>query len=73
MKRGTLRIAPPYDDELVDMITKGFADILGDDVEFDVVEDKSLIGGFLAVIDGTMYDAGLKEQLEMTKEALKAQ
>lgn len=71
MKRGTLKIAPPYDDELVNIISEGFRDLLGQPVEFDVVEDENLIGGFLVIVDGVIYDAGLKQQLERTRGKLK--
>ena len=42
-KNPILRIAPPYDDALLRRIEKGFADMLGFGVQFDVREDPSLL------------------------------
>ena len=65
-----LKIAPPYDDELVSRIERGFSRKLGFDVHFDVTEDPSLLCGFIAYISGTIYDVSGKTQLEGIREYL---
>lgn len=62
-KNPILRIAPPYDDALLRRIEKGFADMLGYGIQFDVREDPSLLCGFIAYIRGTVYDVSGKTQL----------
>ena len=33
-------------------------------IKFRVIEDPSIIGGFSVFIDGTVYDASMKNQLD---------
>lgn len=58
-----LRVAPPYDQAEIDLIRQGFEAQLGKTIEFYVMEDPSLIGGFFAQIDGTVYDFSYSTQL----------
>lgn len=41
-----------------------FSQKLGHDVHFNFLVDESLIGGFLALIDGRAYDNSLKTRLD---------
>ncbi len=63
MQEAILKLAPPYDQQELDMITKGFEQKLGKPVQFQVIEDPSLIGGFSAQIDGKIYDFSFATQL----------
>ena len=63
-----LRLAPPYDDDLIRRIEQGFSKKLGFDVQFEVIEDASLLCGFVAYVSGTVYDASGKTQLDGVKE-----
>ena len=69
-KAPVLKIAPPYDDELVRRIEQGFSDKLGSDIHFRVEEDPSLLCGFIAYADGTVYDVSGLTQLSEIKEYL---
>jgi len=63
MARSVLRIAPPYDEATVQSIQEGFAGLLGTRPEFEIVEDQKLLGGFVAVIGGKVYDASYSSLL----------
>lgn len=65
-----LKIAPPYDDDLIRHIEQGFSEKLGFGVQFEVVEDPAILCGFIAYIRGTVYDTSGKTQLENIKEHL---
>jgi F0F1-type ATP synthase delta subunit len=63
MRKVILKIAPPYDNEIIEKIRAGFVTLLGHEIELEIIEDKNLIGGFLAYADGKVYDASLKTRL----------
>jgi len=65
-----LKLAPPYDDDLIRRIEQGFSDKLGFDVQFEVIEDSSLWCGFIAYVAGTVYDVSGKTQMDAIKEHL---
>lgn len=58
-----LKMAPPYDDELIRHIEDGFSRLLGFKVRFEVTEDPALFSGFVAYVRGVVYDASGKTQL----------
>ena len=58
-----LKIAPPYDDDLIRHIEREFSVKLGFEVQFEVIEDPILLCGFIAYVRGTVYDASSKTQL----------
>ena len=51
-------------------IHKRFEKKLGESIEFEYIEDCSLLGGFIAHIDGISYDMSLKHRLDEAREAL---
>jgi len=65
-----LKIAPPYDDDLIRRIEQGFSNELGFEVEFDIIKDPALLCGFIAYVSGIVYDASGKNQLEGIKNHL---
>jgi len=65
-----LKLAPPYDDDMIRRIEQGFSNKLGFDVQFEVTEDSSLLCGFIAYVNGTVYDASGKTQLSGIREHL---
>ena len=69
-KTHILKIAPPYDDDLVRRIEQGFSKKLGYDVRFEVTEDHTLLCGFIAFVSGTVYDVSGKTQMLDIKEHL---
>ena len=68
-KNIVVRIAPPYNQEELEKIRRGFEKLLGHPVTLKVEDDESLIGGFCAYADGKVYDASIKARLmEMRQE-----
>lgn len=65
-----LEIAPPYDDALIRRIEQGFSNKLGFAVCFSVNENPSLLCGFIAYINGVVYDASGRTRLADIKEYL---
>lgn len=58
-----LKIAPPYSQEEIDMISEGFEKLLGHPVSLKIEDDKELIGGFCAFADGKIYDMSIRARL----------
>ena len=68
---GKLLIAGPFDKPEIDKVTEHFTRLLGQPVTFEVKRDESLIGGFLAMVDGRVYDSSIAVQLkEMSRYML---
>ncbi|MDR0530909.1 MAG: F0F1 ATP synthase subunit alpha [Oscillospiraceae bacterium] len=63
MKQAVLRAAQPLEAAAMAQIQEQFKDFLGEDVSFDVVVEPSLIGGYVALIDGKLYDMSVAAQL----------
>ena len=68
--RATLRIAPPYTQAQISKIEAEFSVRLEQDVQFTVEEDSSLLGGFIAMIDGTVYDNSLATRLQTIRQSV---
>ncbi len=64
MHKGELYIAGPCDDKLIGNIEAQFSRILGGEVTFDVQRDERLIGGFLAMVDGKVYDSSILSRVK---------
>ncbi len=62
--KGELYIAGPFNNELIGNIEAQFSRILGSEVTFDVQRDERLIGGFLAMVDGKVYDSSLSSRMK---------
>lgn len=71
MIHGTLTTAVPLTEEQLHRIEKGFSDRLGNFVSFEIQVDSKLIGGFVATIEGIVYDASMRSQLENIGRAIK--
>lgn len=65
-----LEIAPPYDDDLIRRIEQGFSDRLGTEVRFAVNERPELLCGFVAYVNGIVYDVSGRTRLADIKEYL---
>lgn len=70
LRTQVLKIAPPYDEDLIHRIEQGFSKKLGIDVCFEVNEDPSLLCGFVAYVNGVVYDVSGKTRLADIKEYL---
>lgn len=62
--KGTLYVAGPFDEAATQKVAEHFARLLGQPVAFEVKRDESLIGGFLAMVDGKVYDSSIAVQLK---------
>ncbi|MFV0528361.1 MAG: F0F1 ATP synthase subunit delta [Lachnospiraceae bacterium] len=58
-----LKIAPPYDQAMIRYIEQEFEKRLHTAVRFEVIEDSSLLCGFIAYIQGVIYDVSGKKRL----------
>ena len=63
MERPILIIASDQDETLISSIRTGFEQKLGVGLDFEVIEDEKIAGGFIAVIDGKVYDASFSSRL----------
>ena len=71
MTKAVLKIAGSFNNEDIGRITKGFEKLLQKEIEFEIVEDSSLIGGFTAFIDGKVYDSSVLLQLERIRRGFR--
>ena len=58
-----LLIAAPYNEATIKAIRDGFSKQYGAELDFEVVEDNKIIGGFIAIIDGKVHDASFSSRL----------
>lgn len=65
-----LRIAPPYTKTEISKIEAEFSARLEQDVRFTVKEDSTLLGGFIAMIDGIVYDNSLATRLQTIRHSI---
>ena len=63
MKNPVLMVAPSFDEATIDFVCNNFSELYGRKLEFDIVKDKKLIGGFIAMIEGTVYDTSYSSRL----------
>ena len=70
MKKALLKVASKTSSETIENIKSKFSAYLGETFDWQVVVDCSLIGGFTAYIDGTVYDCTVATKLETMKQAL---
>lgn len=61
---GTLIIAGPYNEETLQRIHNHFARLLKQEVNLTIKEDPKLIGGFIAIVDGKLYDSSMATQAD---------
>lgn len=62
--KALLMLARKVDEDQIERIKKAIKDFTGRDYQFEVVEDPSLIGGFLIKTSGFVLDASIKRNLE---------
>lgn len=72
-KKPILLIAPPYDEATTKEIRDGFNKQYDRELDFDIVEDEKLLGGFIAIIDGKVYDASYSSRLHDISRQLNQQ
>ena len=68
--RGELYTAGPFGEEQIESIKRHFNEMLGQEVSFEVKQNEALIGGFLAIIDGKIYDASVAYRVKEAQHTL---
>ena len=68
--KGELYTAGPFGEEQIESVKQHFKKLLGQDVVFDVRRNEALIGGFLAIIDGKVYDASVAYRIKEAQHLL---
>jgi len=68
--RADVTTAAPIDDERTRAIQHGLANLTGRTVKLSTKVDPAIIGGMVARIGSTVYDASVRRQLEKMKERL---
>jgi len=63
MDKPILIVASKHDEKLIASIREGFDSKFDSKLDFDVVESKKITGGFIAVIEGKVYDASFSSRL----------
>ena len=63
MERPMLIVASKQDETLLETIRVGFKRKLGAELDFDIIENEKITGGFIAIIDGKVYDASFSSRL----------
>ena len=62
MKKAIITVASNMSDKTYERICKGFAEKLGE-ISFEKVTDDKIIGGFIAEIDGKIFDMSIASQI----------
>ncbi|NLM83835.1 MAG: F0F1 ATP synthase subunit alpha [Clostridiales bacterium] len=70
MEKPVLLVAPSCDKETIEKIINGFERKLGYRPDFDVSADARIIGGFIAIVDGNVYDMSFSSRLNETVREL---
>nr|MDD6336269.1 F0F1 ATP synthase subunit alpha [bacterium] len=64
MKRAVLKTAGPLSQADIEVLRRRFEGLVGEEIDFSIEEDASLIGGFTAYIDGKLYDMSMQTKLQ---------
>jgi len=68
--RGELYTAGPFGEDQIESVKQHFRELLGHEVIFEVKQNEALIGGFLAIIDGKIYDASVAYRVKEAQHML---
>jgi F-type H+-transporting ATPase subunit alpha len=68
--RGELYTAGPFGEEQIESVKRHFCEMFGQEVSFEVKQNEALIGGFLAIIDGKIYDASVAYRIKEAQHLL---
>ena len=69
MKTAIITVACNMSDKTYERICRGFAEKLGE-VAFERVTDDRIIGGFIADIDGEVFDLSIASQIEKMQKQI---
>jgi len=70
MAKPILIVSSAGDEAGIAAIVEGFGKKLGTAPDFDIIEDAKITGGFIAIIDGRVYDASFASRLSEISSAL---
>ena len=68
--RGELFTAGPFGEDQIESVKRHFCELLGQEVSFEIKRNDALIGGFLAIIDGKVYDASVAYRVKEAQHLL---
>ncbi|MDP3448896.1 MAG: F0F1 ATP synthase subunit alpha [Eubacteriales bacterium] len=68
--KGELYTAGPFGEDQIESVKRHFIELLGQEVSFEVKHNEALIGGFLAIIDGKIYDASVAYRVKEAQHLL---
>jgi len=63
-ERPILIVASRLNTELIDSVREGFGRQLGYSPDFEIVENGKITGGFIAIVEGKVYDASFASRLD---------
>jgi F0F1-type ATP synthase delta subunit len=63
MKRHVIIVAPSFDEAAIRLVCDGLSALSGEPIDFDVVKDDKLLGGFIVMFDGKVYDNSFSTRL----------
>ncbi len=69
MKTAVITVASNMSDKTYERICRGFAEKLGE-LTFERVTDDKIIGGFIADIDGEVFDLSIASQIEKMQKQI---
>ena len=73
MERPILIVASKQDETLINSIRAGFEQKFNSELDFEIVENEKITGGFIAIVEGKVYDASFSSRLdELSKQLLKS-
>lgn len=70
MKKSKLWLSSGTDRETAEYIVRSFEELFGRELDFDIQLDPSLLGGFVAEIDGCVFDSSVSSKMEEIKRIL---
>ncbi|NLT38947.1 MAG: F0F1 ATP synthase subunit delta [Clostridiales bacterium] len=70
MKRSLLLVAPSFDERSISLVRDEFEALTGSAPDFDVIKDEKLVGGFIAIVEGKVYDASFSSRLSAIRRRM---
>jgi len=70
MAKPILIVADISDEKGIEAVKRGFCERFGEELEFEVSEDAKITGGFIAIINGRVYDASFASRLHELSDSI---
>lgn len=70
MKKSKLTLPAGADRETADYIISSFEELFGRPLDFEIKTESSLLGGFIAEIDGCIFDSSVSSKLAEVRRLL---